>query len=152
MAGNNVLKVMLFIIAFAFTTARPASAENYCKTFWAGYVSKIQADVSFFGLDNKAILFSGPDGQIHDCLDLALSRSAMRELQFWSTAITPSIILLAEDTSSVRSDYCNLSTSSVQETQIMFVHLPYDPSELSAEECQVRLRGLTDRVSDFLQR
>ncbi|MCG7522235.1 hypothetical protein [Ruegeria sp. Ofav3-42] len=127
------------------------SAEASCETTWQNLVSGVEELISTDVERGHAIVFAGQDGHIFNCLDQALADSVIQELQFWEIARSRTIASDPLYDDSHPPNFCNSSYGTVRGMQIMIIHLPYDAGKFASHTCTVRLRGIPDRVKQFLQ-
>ncbi|NIZ62791.1 hypothetical protein DL239_17620 [Sedimentitalea sp. CY04] len=148
-----VLFINLIVASLSFVSfAGEAEAENYCENQWLEMVSNIEREIPPDTVKKKGLLFSGDDGRIFNCLDIALPDSALQELQFWEIARSRSISSDPLYENSLPPNFCNSSFGVVQGVQIMIIYLPYDGGELGSQACTVRLSGIPNRAKQFFMK
>lgn len=140
----------LFIAFAANSEPLDKPTENRCESHWLDLVSSIEELISPDAQRERAIMFAGQDGRIFNCLNQDLVDGIVQELQFWEMARSRSIASDPSYGESKSPNFCNSSYGSAQGMQIMLIHLPYDAEKFVSHACTVRLRGVLDRVKQFL--
>lgn len=146
----NVLVIVFSLLAYLFgsTEAKADLSDRYCGSTWQGVVSRVQTEPT----EGKAILFSGPDGRVYNCLNQPIPDHTIEGLELW---LVPMAQMIATDPFyevNTAPNFCNSSYEVARRLNIMIIHLPYDNSQIESPSCVVRLRNISNRVRKFTQR
>lgn len=159
--SKNWLAIFFAFLIAAGTIFSPIEAnsgssdkntDNPCENLWLDYVSSVEGVIPSSFQEDKAIIFASQKGKIFNCLDQNLQDSIIQELQFWEMARSRSIASSPKNEDNPPSNFCNTSYGSTQGMQVMIIHMPTDFDAFASQACNVRLRGVLNRIVKFLQK
>ncbi|WP_421982019.1 hypothetical protein [Roseibium sp.] len=152
-ASNNWFRSSILILGIldSSVSAGQTIHSSTCPVSWLSIVEKVASVRSKLPAGKNVVLFSGPDGEVYNCLDEAIPDQDLEQIRFFKKSLAQAMAQNRLDRPGTETGYCDYGSYPDERSSVQYMfNLPYDAAELYSDPCagrlEIYLRSLSEKA------